>query len=513
MSDKEYYINGEWLTWDEVHNLGYTTTPAELITVYDSENNEITLKKDTSNNTYYDETNHRWLSDITELNVYKSLGTITLYTSEVSNSYACYSNSELSDTPTHVEYDSNIVSLDELYTTNGMTQYACSDYTVTDGNILVWYDNVLNKYWDNRQDKKEWLDSPPVIEDIEPSNWTPPSFITVDFNVDFSEYIELEPLKVSGSGNISTANISNVQYDDLKFIDSNTEDYELLVSDDVINNNYVMYTTEAVTFNGTSYPADTLFTLSKCDYYEEIEGSETFYYLIDNVQHSETFYYRTDFENHIGERIYFNESNLPETYDYFYSQGYSRSQFTTDDAYYIIANNEIVHIKLNDDDLIYSDGNWLTVDQYKVDHDVYILEDTEQLYHDNSTWYIDYSITSGKTSGFATNSNYRKLLYTSDNEVFVADTNYIYAWDNTMDTTSFTVYPCVYSISNLSSSIPSDAANRKYLLQVFREDADPLNPLSGTSTNLIAYTATDISISMNWSTIPTVIVNKFSKVV
>ncbi len=115
MSTKEYYINGEWLTWDEVHNLGYTLTPAELITVYDSKNNEFTLKKDTSDNTYYDSENKIWLSDITDLGVYKLLGTLTLYTSEVPNNYTCYANSELSDTPTHILYNSNIIIVCAIY--------------------------------------------------------------------------------------------------------------------------------------------------------------------------------------------------------------------------------------------------------------------------------------------------------------------------------------------------------------------------------------------------------------
>ena len=512
MSTKEYYINGEWLTWDEVHNLGYTLTPAELITVYDSKNNEFTLKKDTSDNTYYDSENKIWLSDITDLGVYKLLGTLTLYTSEVPNNYTCYANSELSDTPTHILYNSNIISLDDVYNNDGITQYSCSDYTVNDGNILVWYDNKLNKYWDNRTGKKEWLDSPPTITNSEPQNWTPPSFITIDFDADFAYYTESEPLKINATGRIPYSYESYEYYDDLKFIDSLIEDYELFVSNDEVNENYVLYNTEDITYNGINYSADTKFILSKYDYYEDIEGTETFYYLINNKQYSEVFYYRTDFENHIGERIYFNESNLPETYDYYHSNGHSRLEFTDDTSKYIIINNELVNIKINDN-LIYSDGEWLTLEQYKLNHDVYKLESKEQLYHDNSRWYIDYRITSGTTSGFRTSSDYRKLLYNSSNEVFIADPNYIYAWDNTMDTTSFaSPYPCVYSISNLSNTIQSSSADRKYLLQVFREDADPLNPLSGTSTNLIAYCATDVSANWYWDIVPTIIVCKFSKV-
>lgn len=324
MSERVFYIGNNWLTFEEAHALGYTLLPAQIVILYNDSGKEVRVKNDTSDNTYYDEVNQIWVSDIDSLNLFYYKGTISLFSGEKSVLYDSYSSSVAMETPDCIMHDGTIIPKSHLYYELGITDYPCKIYSAQDGQITSWYDEKSNLYWDNRPDKLEWTETPPKIEVAETqSNWTPPSLTFLDLGAEFLEYIETEPLKLSGSGNITTSYNIHMPCDGFLLIDSFVEDYELFVVTDVTGINISLYTSEDVTYVGVSYPAGTKLSLIKSEYYEDVEGSEVFYYMNDSTQVEEVFYYRTDFENHTNERIYFNESNLPETYEYYLKLGYS----------------------------------------------------------------------------------------------------------------------------------------------------------------------------------------------
>lgn len=68
--------------------------------------------------------------------------------------------------------DIGFKSLDYLYTNYGITTYSCeiietddngNSLLDDDGNPLVWYDSVYNKYWNGLNNVNQWVDSKPVL--------------------------------------------------------------------------------------------------------------------------------------------------------------------------------------------------------------------------------------------------------------------------------------------------------------------------------------------------------------
>ena len=162
-SEKQYYINGQWLTYEQAHNeLGYTLTRPQILTFYTEDLIPVQVRKDISDNTLYDTVHKTWVTDIDDLNLYNKVGTVTLYKSEVPTTYDAYSNTLLSDIPYFISYNDDITSISYVYANEGFTPYPCQDYTVESGEIITWYDENLDLYWDTKTG--QWLDSPPLIE-------------------------------------------------------------------------------------------------------------------------------------------------------------------------------------------------------------------------------------------------------------------------------------------------------------------------------------------------------------
>lgn len=167
MSDRQYLINNQWLSYDEAHNLyGMTILKPQIITLYTSDLNEVSVRKDVSDNTYYDVIAKSWVSDISLFSekLFLRLEESKLYKGsvEISSGFT-FSDSIVNASPDYVDYNYNIVSIEDIKENYGITNYECVDYIIQDGELLAWYDSKTNMYWDDRPDKKEWTTSPPKI--------------------------------------------------------------------------------------------------------------------------------------------------------------------------------------------------------------------------------------------------------------------------------------------------------------------------------------------------------------
>ena len=155
MQDKLFYINNEWLTYEQAHNLGYTLTPSKLITLYSSDDSQVQVKKDDSNQ-FYDSTNLTWVDDFNSLNLFNYINQITFYKGESSEEYRGYSNTVNNNSINCILYDGNISSLDDLYTNKGITTYPCTNIITYNNSPVVWFDSSTNKYFDDRYNNPTW---------------------------------------------------------------------------------------------------------------------------------------------------------------------------------------------------------------------------------------------------------------------------------------------------------------------------------------------------------------------
>lgn len=167
MNDTLYLINGSWLTYEEAHNLGYTLQKPNILTFYSTDLVETPVIQDTSDSTFYDSVNQQWVSDIDDLNLYKLVGDLIMFDGEIQHTFVAYSSSAFSDEASHVYIDNSFASIENLHDNGGFTFNQCVDYIVDEGERLVWYDPNTELYWDNRDGRKLWVDTPPVISKSE----------------------------------------------------------------------------------------------------------------------------------------------------------------------------------------------------------------------------------------------------------------------------------------------------------------------------------------------------------
>lgn len=167
MNDTLYLINGSWLTYEEAHNLGYTLQKPNVLTFYSTDLVETPVIQDTSDNTFYDSVNQQWVSDIDDLNLYKLVGDLIMFDGEIQHTFVAYSSSAFSDEASHVYIGNSFASIEDLHNSGGYTLNQCVDYIVDEGERLAWYDPNTELYWDNRDGRKLWVDTPPVISKSE----------------------------------------------------------------------------------------------------------------------------------------------------------------------------------------------------------------------------------------------------------------------------------------------------------------------------------------------------------
>lgn len=155
-----FYVENEWVTYDQAHSLGYSISPQKLITLYDRDNNRVTIRQDSSDNTYYDSSNCRWVSDFYDLALYKKVVTSTFYRGDFSIECSRFIGSITDTSPNYILYNSTIISLDDAYENYGITTYSCVPVITDKNNLqLVWYDTGTDKYFDDRDGFHRWVDS------------------------------------------------------------------------------------------------------------------------------------------------------------------------------------------------------------------------------------------------------------------------------------------------------------------------------------------------------------------
>ena len=90
MSDRLFYIDGEWRTYEQAHSLGYSLLPQRLLNFYTDRNEKVVIKQDSGDDTYYDSANFRWVADFAEFGLYKKVKTAAYYRGESFDNYSCY---------------------------------------------------------------------------------------------------------------------------------------------------------------------------------------------------------------------------------------------------------------------------------------------------------------------------------------------------------------------------------------------------------------------------------------
>lgn len=160
MSDRLFYIDGEWRTYEQAHSLGYSLLPQRLLNFYTDRNEKAVIKQDSGDDTYYDSANFRWVADFAELGLYKKVKTAAYYRGESSDNYSCYIASISDAQPTHILYNSFIVPIGDAYENYGITSYECENIILDENSSpLVWYDSQTGKYFDDRDGFHRWVDS------------------------------------------------------------------------------------------------------------------------------------------------------------------------------------------------------------------------------------------------------------------------------------------------------------------------------------------------------------------
>lgn len=164
MPEKMFYIEGEWLTYEQAHRLGYSLLPQRLIAFYTAGNQQVVVRQDSSDDTFYDSENLTWVADFAELNLYKRVKNSSYYRGESPSNYKCYIASISETSPSYILYDSQIISLRDAYENYGVTSYPCENIITDENNIaIVWYDSSTTKYFDDRDGCHVWVDN---IDDV-----------------------------------------------------------------------------------------------------------------------------------------------------------------------------------------------------------------------------------------------------------------------------------------------------------------------------------------------------------
>jgi hypothetical protein len=174
--DRLYYINNNWYTYEQAHNLfGCTRVKPEILSLYTDTTQLVSIIKDVETNAYYDSENHIWVNSISDLHLYKRLNTTILYKGDQEVSYIGYTDDINSDSANYVEIDNALVSITSLYNTEGITEHTCEDYIITDGEYISWYDPETELYWDNQSGRKLWSSSPPQFQKAGETTYIIPS--------------------------------------------------------------------------------------------------------------------------------------------------------------------------------------------------------------------------------------------------------------------------------------------------------------------------------------------------
>lgn len=509
MSNKEYYLNNNWYTWEELHALGYTKSKPATLTLYNIDAVPVQVvqsnDQDDDYGKLYDNVNHTWVSDINELNLYTKLPEqVKLYTGDSFELSNGYSNSLNSQSVSNVDFNSELLTVAELHDL-GKTLYPCVLYSVSDGVISTWYDPITNLYWDNRVGKKIWSETKPVDESEFSGfeNWMPPDASTEIDSSDKLNFVSDSAIAFISSGTINTPVSSSLIGQGILYID-NQSDSILNTSPDIITTNYTLYSTSnSNTINNVTYNKGDSISVTRFSSVDDVNS--VILYRVNNHspynrQVSEVFYYSDAFENS-SERVYFNDSVSPCALSKLVSIGFSSYEPVLSN-YYTYDETRTCLVQLyTQNDKVWFNSNWYTLSELLAITDLYTYETTDNLSLSTTSSSNSVSFrtvyTTRETTSFSTSSTYKiklvKMFFNVSSsgamsldhtEQFVAQPNKIY--------TGYIVSDGLGGIntSNISPPyFPSSTGlspNENYILSpsVIRNDETPLTPFTGSSDTL-----------------------------
>lgn len=505
----DYFVNGAWHSWEELHSLGYTKSKPTKLLFYTSLLRQVQVvqskDQDSDYNKLYDDVSHVWVEDINDLGLYRRIDDLVeVYSGESFELHRGYSNSMSSDTVTGVEVDGELLSVEDLHNM-GKTLYPCKLYSVSDGVVSSWYDSVTRLYWDNRVGKKLWSDTKPTDESGFSGfeNWMPPNASTEIDSSDKLNFISDNAIEFISSGTINPPVSSSLIGQGILYVD-NQSDSILNTSPDIITTNYNLYSTSnSNTINNVTYNKGDSISVTRFSTVEDV-NSITLYRVNNhspyNRQISEVFYYSDTFENS-SERVYFNDSVSPCTLSKLVSIGFSSYEPVLSN-YYTYDETRTCLVRLyTQNDKVWFNSNWYTLSELLAITDLYTYDTTDNLSLSTTSSSNSVSFrtvyTTRETTSFSTSSTYKiklvKMFFNvSSNgtmsldhtEQFVAQPNKIYAGyivsDGLGGIDTFSISPPYFPSSTGLSP------NENYILSpsVIRSDETPLTPFTGSSDTL-----------------------------
>lgn len=154
----KYYYNNQWYSYEDLHNqFGITNTPAEDVTLYDTDLNTYN-GWDFDNKTWV-EHDSQWFSHYDLPYYRKQSDHLTAYLADQPLSLDRYT---LHDSSSY-DYSDSLYTYDYLYSNFGITTTPSRIYYEKYGVIKCWYNQDLQLYWDT--DSAKWYVDPPRYDD------------------------------------------------------------------------------------------------------------------------------------------------------------------------------------------------------------------------------------------------------------------------------------------------------------------------------------------------------------
>lgn len=501
MSDSIYFINGEWLTYKQIHDLGYTLQRPANDTFYTSDLSEVEVRRDTSDNTYYDASSHEWVDDITDLNLYRPIGTSTLYDIDSPLEFTGYSNSVKSDTPTHVVLEGSLVSVDYLTNNEGLTTYPCQPYLMVDGVVTSWYDPERELYWDNTDGKKKWSENPPVIaqgdlQDVFIMPSTCEAYLLPQWEEDLSQ-MPMRYRSWSFDEQDIQMNAQDPVYRGLSLVFGNDD---ALVSPMVafypditeLNKTFYVYTSKGVVdYQGDSHSQGDTFTGDYMKVYVDSDDDAVFYkgqdQFIFGQSHDESYpelYWCEDEYRTYQEVLNLGYSPTPS--DIGLKAADTNVEFDIDDIYDVMENKSLGY---------HCNGAWYS-SLVDLNNAGYFLVDkvTDRVYLPTNATYKYFEPSIIKTSVSFNTSNYRYNCRSYDNKSdFLWDGhNWFFDPEESFAITEVTYNNFQYKngykyVSRLSDMPSSTSASKMHLIVPITASGNPLNKFNAGELNTQMY--------------------------
>jgi len=499
MSDTLYLIDGNWLTYEEAHSLGYTSQKPEIVTLYTDDLTQTQIIRDTSDGTFYNSSEHQWVTDIYDVGLYRKLDDITLYLCEESAQYQAYTDEYLSDIPTHVYFNDVMSDINTLYSTHGITTYQCESYYVKNGDLLIWYDPEEDKYWDNTN--KKWLDDAPntdnaVLQDVFIMPNPGDIYLLPQWEEDLSQMpmryrswsFDEQDIQMDTQDPIYCG-LSLVFGNDVALVSPMVAFYPDITE---LNKTFYVYTSKGVVdYQGNSHSQGDTFTGDYMKVYVDSDDDVIFYkgqdQFIFGQSHDESYpelYWCEDEYRTYQEVLNLGYSPTPS--DIGLKAADTNVEFDIDDIYDVMENKSLGY---------YCNGAWYSTLADLNNAGYYLVEKvTERIYLPTSGTYKYFEPSIVKTSISFNTSNYRYNCRSYDNKSdFLWDGhNWFFDPEESFAITEVTYNNFQYQngykyVSRLSDMPSSTSASKMHLIVPITASGNPLNKFNAGELNTQMY--------------------------